>query len=349
MAPSPASAAGPAAIQRATSARSWPRRRASVQTSGSPSCSDAMPPHACAKSPLSSALRSAVEGEWSDTTRSIVPSARPAQSASRLASPRTGGQHLNGGRAVRHVLGPQHQVVRAGLDGQPHAVGLGGRDHRQRARARQVHARAPARRSRARRRRPRRSPSPRPRAVATQEVVVRPAAGRLAQPGGVLGVHEQQPVRGGHLGAHARQPGQADRRELLDAGVGQEALHAEDPGTEQLGQPPGVARHRAAPEADVDEDLSVRGCPLRLERGRVQRRRDAVERHVDDGGHPAGRRGPRRGREALPLGAARLVDVHVGVDQARQQHLVVGELDHLAPGDRPVERTELPDHRRRRR
>ena len=33
--------------------------------------------------------------------------------------------------------------------------------------------------------------------------------------------------------------------------------------------------------------------------------------------------------EALPLGAARLVDVHVGVDQAGQQDHVVAELDHL--------------------
>ena len=31
--------------------------------------------------------------------------------------------------------------------------------------------------------------------------------------------------------------------------------------------------------------------------------------------------------EALPLGAAGLVDVHVGVDQPGQQHLVVGEVD----------------------
>ena len=50
-----------------------------------------------------------------------------------------------------------------------------------------------------------------------------------------------------------------------------------------------------------------------------------VQRHVEDRGDAAGRGRPGRGGEPLPLGAARLVDVHVGVDQAGQQHLVVRE------------------------
>ena len=39
-------------------------------------------------------------------------------------------------------------------------------------------------------------------------------------------------------------------------------------------------------------------------------------------GDPAGGGGPGGGGEALPLGAARLVDVHVGVDQPGQQRQV---------------------------
>ncbi len=42
---------------------------------------------------------------------------------------------------------------------------------------------------------------------------------------------------------------------------------------------------------------------------------------------PPGGRGPGRGGEALPLGAAGLVDVDVRVDQSREQHLVVGQVD----------------------
>ncbi len=52
-----------------------------------------MPPHAVPKSPV--VLMSAVAGEWSETTRSMVPSRRPSQSSSRLAASRIGGQHLN--------------------------------------------------------------------------------------------------------------------------------------------------------------------------------------------------------------------------------------------------------------
>ena len=47
-----------AAIQSTTCGRSCPRRRASVQISGKPSCSDEMPPHAAAKSPSPSDLSS---------------------------------------------------------------------------------------------------------------------------------------------------------------------------------------------------------------------------------------------------------------------------------------------------
>lgn len=51
-----------------------------------------MPPHAVEKS---SVFRSAVEGEWSDTMQSIVPSASASHSRSWLAASRMGGQHLN--------------------------------------------------------------------------------------------------------------------------------------------------------------------------------------------------------------------------------------------------------------
>ena len=92
---SPAIAAGRSAIHRASRSRPKPRCRACDQTAGSPSCSEAIPPHAAPKSPSSSRFRSGVQGEWSDTTQSIVPSASPDHSSSRLAASRIGGQHLN--------------------------------------------------------------------------------------------------------------------------------------------------------------------------------------------------------------------------------------------------------------
>ncbi len=74
-----------------------PRARAAVHTTGRPNCTDAMPPQACATSPLASSFTSGGAGEWSLTTMSMVPSASAAHSASWSSSPRTGGQHLNWG------------------------------------------------------------------------------------------------------------------------------------------------------------------------------------------------------------------------------------------------------------
>ena len=53
-----------------------------------------MPPQATPKSPLSSAFRSGVDGEWSETTRSMMPSRSPSHNSSRLPPSRIGGQHL---------------------------------------------------------------------------------------------------------------------------------------------------------------------------------------------------------------------------------------------------------------
>ena len=71
--------------------------------------------------------------------------------------------------------------------------------------------------------------------------------------------------------------------------------------------------------------------------------RDAVERHVDEGGDTAGCGGAGRGGEAFPLGAAGVVHVHMRVDHARQQHLVVGQLDDPSPGDVGVVRVDRDD------
>ena len=53
-----------------------------------------------------------------------------------------------------------------------------------------------------------------------------------------------------------------------------------------------VAGDRAAPEPDVDVALTGRGLALDLQGGGVDGGRDAVERHVEQGGDAAGRRGP---------------------------------------------------------
>ena len=143
----------------------------------------------------------------------------------------------------------------------------------------------------------------------------------------VLGVHDHQCAEPGGLLHGQRELLRLEVPELVDARVEQEALEAEHPGLVQRLEVGDVAGHRAGPEADVDQDLPPGHQPLDLERRDRGGRRDRVQRHVEDGGDPAGRGRPGRGGEPLPLGATRFVDVHVGVDQAGQQHLVVLEVD----------------------
>src|SRR2546430_10070902 len=69
----PASPAGRSAHQRARSPTSRPRSCAPVQGAASPSSSDATPPHARTKSPLSRHLRTGGAGEWSLATRASGP------------------------------------------------------------------------------------------------------------------------------------------------------------------------------------------------------------------------------------------------------------------------------------
>ena len=63
-------------------------------------------------------------------------------------------------------------------------------------------------------------------------------------------------------------------------------------------------------------------CALGFERGDGGGLGQAVERHVDERGEAAGCGGAGGGGEAFPLGAAGLVDVDVGVDEAGQEGVV---------------------------
>ena len=160
------------------------------------------------------------------------------------------------------------------------------------------------------------------------------AAGASLQRVAVLGVHDHHGAEPGELGEVAVELGDRQRRELVHPGRRQEALEPEHALVVQAAQVVDVARDGATPEPDVDVAAPVGGLPLDLQRLDRARGRDAVERHVEQRGDAARRGGPGGRREALPLGAAGLVDVHVGVDEAGQQHLVVGEVDGL--GDRVV-------------
>jgi hypothetical protein len=136
-------------------------------------------------------------------------------------------------------------------------------------------------------------------------------------------VGDEQAVEGRQLGQCGPQSGVVQWCELRDAGVEQEALEPDDTRLVQRPELVEVARHGAAPERDICGDLACRRLAFHVQRIDAGRGRDRVEGHVDDRGDATRDRGAGRGGEALPLGAPRLVHVHVAVDQAREQHLVV--------------------------
>ena len=155
---------------------------------------------------------------------------------------------------------------------------------------------------------------------------------------GHLGVDEQHEAQVAHDRHRPLEVRAHDVRELVDARRAEEALRARDA---ELGQPLELARvpgHDAAPERDVDVRLVRERLALLLGRGARGRGRDAVERHVDDGRDPAGGRGLGGRAEALPLGAPRLVQVHVRVDDARRDEQLLRVDDGHARRDRRVER-----------
>ncbi len=159
---------------------------------------------------------------------------------------------------------------------------------------------------------------------------------------GQLGVDEERRARAGELAHGLAQIALGDEAELFDARLDHEALEAHDARVEQGAQLLGVAGDGAAPEAHVDPELPRGGGELLLEAGDGGGGRDAVERHVHQGGDAARRRGARGAAEALPLGAAGLVDVHVRVDDAGHDHQVSG-VDHRATGGNVVVRGDLGD------
>ena len=107
-------------------------------------------------------------------------------------------------------------------------------------------------------------------------------------------------------------------RKFVDAGGDQEAFEAEHAGAPHRLQFRSVARHDPAPESGIDIQLAFGGGEFLLVRGKRRGGGDAVERHFDEGGDASRGGGARGGLKSFPVGAAGLVDMNVGVDQAGQ-------------------------------
>ncbi len=125
--------------------------------------------------------------------------------------------------------------------------------------------------------------------------------------------------------------------ELVQATVAHERLEADHAARRQLVQFRQVQRRQAAPQAEIQPGLRLAQHPFFRESPRVQQRRRGIQRHVQEARRAARRQRARAGVEALPVRAARFVQVHVGVHHAGED-VQSGRVDLLAGGREHVQR-----------
>ena len=130
----------------------------------------------------------------------------------------------------------------------------------------------------------------------------------------VLGVHGHDAAQFGRPRHALVQRQVVARLEVVNAAIGHEGLEAHNPALGQFVQALNVARHDAAPQAEVHQRGSLRRCQFQIESGSVNRGRVGVEGHVEEGGRASRCQCARARGKTLPFGAARLVEVQVGVN-----------------------------------
>ena len=103
---------------------------------------------------------------------------------------------------------------------------------------------------------------------------------------------------------------------LVEATVGHECLETDHTGFGQAFEVAEVQRGQPTPQREVDQGFLLAEPGLFLKALTGEQRRRGVEGHVEKGGRAARRERPGASLEALPVGAARLVEVDVGIDDA---------------------------------
>ncbi len=129
---------------------------------------------------------------------------------------------------------------------------------------------------------------------------------------------------------------------VLDAAVAHECLESDDAAPGERRQLREVFGNHPTPETEVDECLPGRDGDFCIEGWGRRRRWMGVERHFEYRGDAAARRTARSGLPALPLGAARLVEVDVAVDHAGKHYQSAGIDDLFAIRDLTANRGDDP-------
>src|SRR5437016_3491573 len=131
-----------------------------------------------------------------------------------------------------------------------------------------------------------------------------------------LGMHTDERVEPRRHLESDREQAVGHAMKVLDAAFTHECLEPHDAAPGERRQLREVLGNHPAPEAKVDECLLGRDGDLRIEGRDGRGRWMGVERHLEDRGNAAARRTARPRLPSLPLGAARLVEVDVRINDA---------------------------------
>jgi hypothetical protein len=86
----------------------------------------------------------------------------------------------------------------------------------------------------------------------------------------------------------------------------------------QLGEVLLIVGHHSSPGRPVHPAPAFRRSPLGFQGGHISSGRYTIQWHVHDAGKSARSRGARRGFEAFPFRATRIIDMNVCIDKAGQ-------------------------------
>jgi len=136
---------------------------------------------------------------------------------------------------------------------------------------------------------------------------------------GAFGMHPEHRAQAGQPAQAPEQRGIIDSREFIQAAGRHERLEGHHAVLVKLVEILEVTADIAAPVAVVDHRMRRHGVPFDAQRGAIERRRVVVQGHVQHCSDATGSRRAGAGGIALPMRAARFVQMDVAVHQTRQQ------------------------------
>src|SRR6266496_4173003 len=145
-------------------------------------------------------------------------------------------------------------------------------------------------------------------------------------------MNNQQGVKASEFWHRGAQVCLSYMRELSYTGGHKETFETDHAGVVQRGQFTCVPWHNTTPESAVDVAIDMCRFQLRCESLQRSRRRDGIERHINERGYATRSSRERCCSESFPVSAPGLIDMNMGIYQAGHNNRLVVRVDHLAAG-----------------